>query len=731
MSPASETKQRAARPAAAATRALDLVRSEAWRRRVFDRLSAYGAILLGLMLVFTAGEARFGASPVRDSILVGVPFAMLLVAAWRQGPYRLRVATFLGCLLSMEFLGVIGYGYVAGTILVALLAVGLAGLLLGRRWAIGAWAASTAVLVVASLLVHLGWMETTFDPALVDPRNLRVGLRVTLSYGVFSGMLGAGVFLVVDRLTTSLAETRQALGEATSARTERARAETEKTAVEAQFQSLVEHAPDSIAIVDRDHLVTFTNHRAFDPDNGLIPNPVGRPVEELVAPHHAERAHAAIERVFRDGEVVSYEAQVEIPDRGLVWYAARVGPVVEDGRIDRVILVANDMSERLDLEEQLLQAQKLEAVGQLTGGVAHDFNNLLTVILGNLQLVASGLPPGDPSLGFVDSARSAARRGAALTHRLLAFARKQSLQPRVLELGGLVERMDDLLRRTLGEAIEVELRLAERLWKCEVDPAQLENVILNLAINARDAMPGGGRLCIETANVDLEEEAARQHDGLEPGPYVTLAIEDNGSGMDRDVLEHVFEPFFTTKGLGRGSGLGLSMVYGFVKQSGGSVEIESEPGRGTCVRLFLPRSMGEAGRDAAAAAEELQELPRGGGELILVVEDDDDVRNLTVTWLEHIGYKTLQAADGAAAMHLVDRAPDIDLLFTDVVLPGGTNGVELARLAQQSRPGLPVLFTSGYTADAHDARLAPGARMIEKPFAQSELAEKVHAALHE
>jgi PAS domain S-box-containing protein len=725
--------ERTALPGPSAQAVADDIGSAGWRSRVFDRLSAAAAVLLGVMLLFGARELRFGAHPLRDALVIFAPFLMLVTAAWRGAPYRLRVLTFLGCLLSLEFLGVLGYGYVAGTILLALLGVGLAGLLLGRRWAVGTWALSTAVLLGSGLAIDQGWMRSGFDPALVDPGNLRVAVRVSVAYAAFSGMLAVGVYLVVDRLSDSLRETRRALEDATSARSERARAVVEKTALEAQFHSLVEHAPDSIAIVGRDHRVLFANHQTLDGPR-LTPNPVGLLADELVAPEHASRVREAIDRVFASGESVSYDVQVEVEGRGWTWYSSRVGPVVEDGRIDRVIVVSSDISERLDLEERLLQAQKLEAVGQLTGGVAHDFNNLLTVVLGNLQLVESGLGEGDPARRFVDNARRAARRGAALTHRLLAFARRQALQPRVIDLGKLLLGMDDLLKRTLDEAVAVELRVADDLWSCEVDPAQLENVILNLAINARDAMPSGGQLVIEARNIDLPEETARHHEGLEAGPYVELSIADTGTGMQREVLDHAFEPFFTTKGLGHGSGLGLSMVYGFVRQSGGSVEIESELGKGTRVRVYLPRVDGAVSAAALPALGELEESrdwPHGSGELVLVVEDDDEVRALTVTLLERAGYKTVEAADGDAAVSLLERLPNLALVFTDVVLPGGTSGVDLAEIVQSKRPGLPVLFTSGYTENALGSRgrLRPGATLVEKPFSQAELAEKVRAAL--
>ena len=712
---------------------LDGFRSESWRTRLFDRLSASGAMLLGVLLLFSASDLAFGANRLRDVLIVVVPLAMLATAAWSRAPFRLRVFTFIGCLLALELLAVIGRGYAVGTILLALLAVGLAGLFLGRRSAVASWVLSTAILFGAGIGIQQGWILSSFEPALVDPRDFKVALGMTLSYAVFSAILAVGVFLVVDRLQMSLFQTRAALREATTARSAHARAEDEKTALEAQFHSLVEHAPDSIAIVDRDRRVLFANHQR---DGGrLTPNPIGQQAEDLVAPDHARRVRDAVDSVFENGEPVSYEVQVEINERGRVWYSSRVGPVLdESGKVDRAIVVSSDISGRLELEEQLLQAQKLEAVGQLTGGVAHDFNNLLTVILGNLHLVGSTLPEEDGSQRFVENARAAAKRGAALTHRLLAFARKQALQPRVLDVSALIAGMDDLLRRTLGETIRVELRLDPDLWRCEVDPTQLENVVLNLAINARDAMPTGGELTLETANVELDEEEVRHFEGLEPGRYVKVSIADSGAGMDREILDRAFEPFFTTKGAGEGSGLGLSMVYGFVKQSGGDVALESSLGEGTCVCVYLPR-VGEAVAVPVAVPEVPTPVrwPRGEGELVLVVEDDADVRSLTRTLLERIGYQTVEAEDGEHALAMLERhpVPEVQLVFTDVVLPGRISGAELAETIHKTWPDLPVLFTSGYTRDALGAhgRLPPNAQLLEKPFAHTDLAERIRALL--
>ncbi len=701
----------------------------AWRVRIFDRLSGVGAMLIGALMLYGAWEIRLGESLLRDTLTVGAPLVLLAAAVLRRAPYRLRAYSFLIALFAIEFLAASRYGYGVGTILIALIGVGLSALLLGMRWAIAGWGLSTTILLGTALSIHMGWLAPAFDPTSVDPSNLPGAVRISLTYGVCSALLALGVYAVVERLSASLRDTRQALALATSARNERARAEAEKRAAEARFRSVVEHAPDSIAIVDRSHRVLFANHQSQD-----RLDPTGRLAEELVVPEHAERVRKGVERVFAHGEPVSYDVQVADELRGPVWYSSRVGPIVERGQVERAIVVTSDISGRLDLEEQLLQAQKLEAVGQLTGGVAHDFNNLLTVILGNLQLVAGSLAPDDPAQAFVENARAAARRGSSLTHRLLAFARKQALQPRVLDVGDLVSGMDDLLRRTLGETVDIQTRRAEGLWKCEVDPTQLENVILNLAINARDAMPGGGELTIETANVTVDADSPQARQGARPGAYVMLAISDAGSGMNREVLEHAFEPFFTTKGLGRGSGLGLSMVYGFVRQSGGDVQIESAPGEGTCVRVYLPRTrdgeMQVRGR-IAPPPEAAGPGPRGSGELILVVEDDEAVRSLTVNLLQRSGYATAQAEDGPDALELLSRRPDVALVFTDVVLPGGMGGAALARAIQERRPGLPVLFTSGYTENAIGlrGRLPPGIELVSKPFTQATLAERIHGTL--
>ncbi|HYE00529.1 MAG TPA: ATP-binding protein [Alphaproteobacteria bacterium] len=381
-------------------------------------------------------------------------------------------------------------------------------------------------------------------------------------------------------------------------------------------------------------------------------------------------------------------------------------------------------------EAALRQSQKMEAIGQLTGGIAHDFNNLLTVVIGNVELLQRSLPEEPPRLRrAAESARRGAERAAVLTQRLLAFSRKQALSPQPLGLNTLVGEMMELIRRTIGEQIDVETVLAAGLWPSYADPHQVENALLNLVINARDAMPGGGRLTIETANSHLDDAYAAAHD-VAPGQYVMICVTDTGTGMPPEVQARVFEPFFTTKEVGQGTGLGLSMVYGFVRQSRGHVKIYSEPGHGTTVKIYLPRHNGEA--RAVPAPGVVAPAPlRGQGEVVLVVEDDEDVRRTVVQHLGELGYAVLEAPDGATALAVLAAAPRIDLLFTDVVLPGGS-GRELVERARALRPELRrVLYATGYTRNAivHNGVLDAGVDLLSKPFTQEALARKLREVL--
>jgi signal transduction histidine kinase len=415
--------------------------------------------------------------------------------------------------------------------------------------------------------------------------------------------------------------------------------------------------------------------------------------------------------------------------------AARIPPPYPGGELGGLMAVLNRSADSLqhqrdaiaDLNRKLLQAQRMEAVGQLTGGLAHDFNNLLTVILGSAELLAEQLEHDPDLLQLAEATRLAAERGGDLTRSLLAFARRQPLDPRPTDVGSELRRIEMLLRRTLGEHVECRFDLAADLPPAPVDPAQLEAALLNLVLNARDAMPDGGLLTVETAATQLDAAYAAQHEEVVAGDYVGIAVTDTGFGMAPEVLAQVFEPFFTTKEFGRGSGLGLSMVYGFVKQSRGHVRVYSEPGQGTTVKLYLPCSA-EAGAPRHAAT---RVRPQRGDESVLVVEDDAMVRAHVANELGNLGYRVRAVANGQEAMEVLRGDAPVDVLFTDVVMPGGMSGPQLAASALLLRPALRVLYTSGYTENAvvHHGRLDAGVVLLSKPYRRQELAEKLRYVL--
>ncbi len=448
----------------------------------------------------------------------------------------------------------------------------------------------------------------------------------------------------------------------------------------------------------------------------------------LFAPEERERMgeYNRLRKVSRDVAPGFYSVKGLRRDGSVVIMENRAFPISWGGRMS-VCGMLVDVTGRIELEERLRQAQRLEAVGQLTGGVAHDFNNLLTVILGNAELLVESLPADDALRQLADTTRKAAERGADLTNRLLAFSRRQALDPKPTDVGKLTAGMDTLLRRTLGGHVEIELVRGGGLWRAFVDPPQLENAILNLCINARDAMPDGGRLTIELINAHLDQSYADWNEEVTPGQYVLVAISDTGEGMTPEVMARAFEPFFTTKEVGKGSGLGLSMVFGFAKQSNGHVKVYSEPGLGTTVRLYLPRARGEEADREKAPAVSID----GGAERILLVEDDDLVREHVTEQLRSLGYRVVSVSNGPAALEILRAADDFDLLFTDVVMPGGMSGRQLADAVRPLRPDLPVLFTSGYTENAvvHHGRLDAGVNLLNKPYRRQDLARRVRQVL--
>ncbi|MEA2910664.1 MAG: hypothetical protein QOJ15_2745, partial [Bradyrhizobium sp.] len=450
--------------------------------------------------------------------------------------------------------------------------------------------------------------------------------------------------------------------------------------------------------------------------------------------------HSAIEFIHPD-DLDSTRAEMRSARRGRLMRNFETRYVHKDGQavmltwmgtwsepVRRHFFVGRDLTEKHAAEAQIRQAQKMEAVGQLTGGVAHDFNNILTVITGTIGILSDAVADRPPLVAIARMIDDAAERGASLTRHLLAFARKQPLQPRDVDVNALVLETAKLLHPTLGEHIEIAPLLEADAWTALVDPNQLSTTILNLALNARDAMPGGGKLTLETNNIHLDENYASMHSEVTAGNYVMIAVSDTGSGIRAGDLEKVFDPFFTTKEVGKGTGLGLSMVFGFVKQSNGHIKIYSEEGHGTTVKIYLPRATG-LGQTVA----EMTETTRieGGHEVVLVVEDDALVRRYVVTQVESLGYTTLEASNAAEALDVIGNAAAVDLLFTDVIMPGPMNGRQLVDEALKRRPSLKTLFTSGYTENAivHHGRLDSGVLLLAKPYRRSDLARMMRMAL--
>ncbi|MEX2258004.1 MAG: CHASE domain-containing protein [Woeseia sp.] len=517
--------------------------------------------------------------------------------------------------------------------------------------------------------------------------------------------------------------------------TESKRAREALAASEAAARGVLETALDAYIRMNDQGLITAWNTMAEKTFGWTQSEAINQKLENLIIPHDQRAAHrSGLKRYLASGEGPMLNRRTEVQ---ALHRSGRTLPVeitilpveTESGRDFSAFL--RDLTDIKRAEAQLLQAQKMEAVGLLTGGVAHDFNNLLTVVIGNLELATASGSTDSPNDEIIADALAAAEKGAALTHRLLAFSRQQPLHPVHADLNAIVAGMIEMLRRTLGEDIEIDVKLDKDLWPELADKSQVENALLNLAINARDAMPKGGKLTIETLNTSLDEAYAARNADVQPGDYVMLAITDTGAGMPPEVIERVFEPFFTTKADRMGSGLGLSMIYGFARQSGGHVMVYSEVGHGTTVRLYLPRATSSDEDEPLTQDDDRTPEGPGGNEAILVVEDDASVRKLVVANLEQMGYRVLEAADGAAALKLLRNGANIDLLFTDVILPGGMNGRELADECRSLRPGLRVLFTSGYTRNSivHQGKLDEGVHLLSKPYRRDELSRKVRQVL--
>jgi PAS domain S-box-containing protein len=496
------------------------------------------------------------------------------------------------------------------------------------------------------------------------------------------------------------------------------------------FQAVFNQLPDALFIMDSADRIVLCNPavaRIF----GFTP-------EEIIGQDCAILYESAAElQRLREIKAVHSQQAATPPltlrcrrKTGEVFPAEAVAAVLRDqgGSFVGYLTLNRDISQQVVQDEALRKSQRMEVIGQLTGGIAHDFNNLLTIITGNHELLQMELET-EEQRDLLTRANNAALMGARLTNRLLTFARRRRLDPVVLDLNEQVLGMAELLRRTLGETIALGTLLAPRLWVTRADPSEVENAVLNLAINARDAMPAGGKLVIETRNVQLGERDIASEVGVEPGDYVRLSVSDTGTGMRPGVLARVFEPFFTTKETGKGTGLGLSVIYGFVKQSGGHVTIYSEVGKGTTVNLYLPRALSDAekepgARPPAAAAQET-------GETVLLVEDNAEVRSVTAKRLANLGYEVLQAESAAKAIEILGGNADVDLVFSDVVMPGGMSGFDLAQWTRQHRPAVPVLLTSGFAEDVARAGEAPASALeiLRKPYSGPELARALRKAL--
>ena len=560
-------------------------------------------------------------------------------------------------------------------------------------------------------------------------RRLRVPIEALAKQ---AGALGRGEKLApIDTPIREIGLVTAALSAAEAGLRERARQRDEADAAlrinQAQFQAIMDHAPVLVFVKDLAGTYTFVNRAAKTWAGASITPAVGKTAHDILSKEGAGEVVLADAKVIATKAPLQREMTIETPTGRRTMLSVKFPLLDATNSVSAIGTIATDITDRKHAEAQLSQAQRMEAIGQLTGGVAHDFNNMLTVILLNADVLATQIQ-NDSLRQLAEAMRRAAEHGADLTRRLLAFGRRQTLMPLPTDINELLSDMVPLMKRTLGEHIEIKLALGADLWVATVDRGQLESAALNLAVNARDAMPSGGRLTIETANAELDEDYTASNPDVRTGRYVMIAIADTGSGMAPDVLARAFEPFFTTKDVGKGTGLGLSMVYGFVKQSEGHVRIYSDVGVGTVVRLYLPPS-----NDAAAPAVNPPVKLPTGTETILLVEDDALVRANASSQLAALGYRVVAAENARRAIEMVEHGGAPDLLFTDVIMPGGMNGRELAEHLHRRYPGLKVLYTSGYAHGAM-AGLASAAQvkhLLGKPYRRHELATKVREVLDE
>ena len=554
--------------------------------------------------------------------------------------------------------------------------------------------------------------------------------RWAVAFAVLCAVFGGGVllFLLAKNRSGGAGHSEKALDlKKSELSNERAALSVLKAQTEAILDSMVDGV---ITINSRGKIVMFSP--AAQKIFGYLPDEViGNSMNMLMPPRDAGLHDSYMSQYSNTGKAkiigIGREVQGKRKDGTLFPLHLAIGEIV---RGDETIYVGtiHDLTERNEREEIIRHAQKMQAIGQLTGGIAHDFNNLLASVIIDLELAEEQLADNEETAILVRDAIGSAQRGASLNQGLLAFSRKQHLSPRAIDLKHQLENVIEILRRTLGAEIEIEAHTATDLWLCDADPDQVENAFLNLAINARDAMPDGGKLTIDIYNVRLTDRYAASKIEVEPGEYVVVALTDNGTGMPVEVLDRAFEPFFTTKPIGKGTGLGLSSIYGFAKQTGGNLTIYSEEGQGTTIKLYIPRTQ-DATQFPAAVVKESE--PRGAGEVILLVEDDEFLRRAARRSLVALGYLVREAANGPEALELIAEDSKLDLLLTDVVLGSGLDGPGLSRKISEMVPEVSVLFMSGYTDRSfiHQGKLDAGFKLLNKPFTRSELAQSIRAAL--
>jgi PAS domain S-box-containing protein len=674
-------------------------------RVVSSAVLLVGALVGGLTLIATAGQEALPAIMAGNIYAPGMTLVassvwalslVALLAIWRK-PRRSALDLWLVVVMFTW-----------------LFDVALSAVLNGGRFDAGFYAGRLYGLLAASFVLGALLIETSG----LHVRLARAQARLTGHARELEARVRAR--------TTELARSNETLKAEIA---ERRQAEQESARTRAFLDVIVESIPATIAVKEARErkylLINKAGEELLGCDRSAV---IGRTVHNLLPRTEADAVDAHDREVISSGRPYeTSEHPITTPHRGARLVRTRTMPVPgDDGRPRYVVSIAEDVTERRQIEAQLRQAQKMEAIGTLTGGMAHDFNNLLGVIIGNLDLLR-GFVKENPTIDeLAGEALDAALRGADLTRRLLAFARRQPLQPARIDVNELVDGITKLLGRTLGEHIALEVRLAPDLWPVVADPAQLEAAITNLATNARDAMPDGGRLVIATGQRALDADYASLHPEVVPGDFAMIEVSDNGIGMPPDVMARIFEPFFTTKEAGKGTGLGLSMVFGFMKQSGGHISVYSEPGVGTTFRLYLRRTADGAEIDARNV---VQDVPLGRGETVLAVEDNAPLRRIVVRQLTELGYRALEAESASAALAILENT-DVDLLFSDVVMPGELSGLELARTAVAKRPNLRVLLTSGFpgTKIAGSLGEAATARLLSKPYRKADLGRALRAA---